>query len=332
MIRPLAALALALALAPAAWAQGSYAKRPDVRAFIREQVERNGFVESELATLFSRARRSEPVLQAIEPQPPAARAWEEYRATFVNERRIAGGLAFWRAHRKALVRAQREFGVPAETIVAIIGVETFYGRNTGRWRVVDALTTLAFDYPPRADFFRAELENYLMLARDAGIDVFSVRGSYAGAIGIPQFMPSSVRRYALDFDGNGAIDLQRSATDAIGSVANFLKQHGWQPGAGVAFRARVSGEAYRAYADGSVEPRHLVSDLARAQVVAPEMPELPAAERAALVALETPERPSEYRIGLNNFYVLTRYNRSALYAAAVADLAKELRARQEAGR
>lgn len=332
MTRLLAVAAL-LALAPQAGAQAPYSSRPEVRAFIAELVQRHGFVESELEWLFSRVRRMDPVLRAI--QPPSAerpRSWEEYRAVFVNERRILAGAAFWNANRKALGRAQREYGVPAQYIVAIIGVETFYGRNTGRWRVVDALTTLAFDYPPRADFFRDELTNYLLLARDTGIDVFSVRGSYAGAIGIPQFMPGSVRRYAVDFDGNGAVDLQRSATDAIGSVANFLKQHGWQAGAEAQFEARVSGHAHRAYSDGGIEPRHPIPDLRRAGVEPLDLPAELGEARATLIELETPQRPSEYRLGLQNFYVLTRYNRSTFYAAAVADLAKALKKTQELGR
>jgi len=212
--------------------------------------------------------------------------------------------------------------VPAEYIVAIIGVETNYGRNAGRWRVVEALTTLAFDYPARASYFRSELEHYLLLARAQGKDVFSMRGSYAGAIGIPQFMPSSVRRYAVDFDGNGAIDLRRSAVDAIGSVANFLKEHGWQPGAEVLLEARVGGEAWRAFADGTVDPKHAQADLRAAGVEFEGMPE---GVRAILIELETPEKPSDYRIGLHNFWVITRYNRSAFYASAVHDLAQALK-------
>lgn len=343
-MRPLAAvacvLAAVLAITAESYAQSSYTERPDsyvkrleVRRFIREMAEQHGFNKGELTRLFARAERAEPVLQAIQPPPEKLpRSWEEYRATFLDERRIAGGMAFWNAHRAALERAQREYGVPGETIVAIVGVETFYGRNMGRWRVIDALTTLAFDYPPRADFFRGELAQYLLLAREAGWDASSLRGSYAGAIGIPQFMPSSARRYAVDFDGDGAIDLRNSAADAIGSVANFLKQHGWQPGAGVAFQARVTVEGYRAYIDGSVEPKHALADLLRAGVEPLEPTGPLEGTRAALIELETPDRPSDYRIGLYNFYVLTRYNRSTFYAAAVADLARALRAAQEPGR
>jgi membrane-bound lytic murein transglycosylase B len=316
----IASALLALAASPA-WAN-TYAERDDVQAFIREVALRHGFAEPELRYLFSRVRRAEPVLEAIKPQPPKARSWEEYRGNFLNEKRVAAGIEFWKKHRRALQRAEQRYGVPAQYIVAIIGVETFYGRNSGRWRVVDALTTLAFDYPARAPFFRSELEHYLLLAREQGKDVFSMRGSYAGAIGIPQFMPSSTRRYAVDFDGNGAIDLRRSPVDAIGSVANFLKEHGWQPGAEVLLDARVGGDAWRALADGSVDPKHAQTELRAAGVEFDGMPE---GVRAILVELETPDKPSEYRLGLHNFWVLTRYNRSAFYASAVHDLAQALK-------
>jgi membrane-bound lytic murein transglycosylase B len=301
-----------------------YSKKPEVRAFVRELVRRHGFVEKELLSLFSRVRRADPVLQAISTPAEKSRPWTEYRDMLVNERRIAGGVAFWKANRAALERAEKEYGVPAEYVVAIIGVETLYGRNVGRWRVIDALSTLAFDYPPRADFFRDELVHYLLLARDEGINVFSMRGSYAGAFGIPQFMPGSARRYAVDFDGNGSIDLHRSATDAVGSVANFLKRHGWQPGAEVLLEARLRGDAYRDYV-GGLEPKHTLAELARAGVDIGELSERLAPERAALIELESAGQPSEYRVGLQNFYVLTRYNRSAFYASAVAELAREIK-------
>jgi membrane-bound lytic murein transglycosylase B len=266
------------------------------------------------------------VLRAIEPQPPGERSWEAYRATFVTERHVGRGLEFRRAQREALARAARDFGVPEELIVAIIGVETFYGRHTGRWRVVDALSTLAFDYPPRAEFFRKELENYLLLARGENLDVFSVQGSYAGAIGIPQFMPSSYLKYAVDFDGNGRTDLRASPADAIGSVANFLKEHGWSAGAPVLVPASVQGEGWRAFADGGVEPRHALAELKAAGVAA--QADAPADAKAALIELATPQRASDWRLGFHNFWVLTRYNRSAFYASAVYDLAQELRARR----
>jgi len=323
-------LFLALLACASAAAQASYDGRPEVEAFVRDLVERHGFVESELQRVFSRAQRVEPVLEAIARPAERVRTWEDYRALLISERRIAEGVEFWKKNRRTLERAEKKYGVPCEIIAAIIGVETFYGRNTGNWRVVDALTTLAFDYPPRARFFRSELEQFLLMARDAGTDVFSTRGSYAGAMGIPQFMPSSARRYAVDFDGDGSIDLQRSRADAIGSVANFLKVHGWQHGADVLLDARVGGEAWRALAGGGFEPRHPASALREAGVEF-DSPQ-PAGAHLALIELANGERPSEVRVGLRNFYVITRYNRSALYAAAVADLAKALRRAYDLGK
>ncbi|HEV3008477.1 MAG TPA: lytic murein transglycosylase B [Burkholderiales bacterium] len=323
-------LLLSLLLCVPALAHASYAARPEVQAFVEDLAKRHGFVKSELKRVFSRVQRVEPVLEAIARPAERVRSWEEYRALLVTERRITEGVEFWKKYPRTLERAEKNYGVPPEYVVAIIGVETFYGRNTGNWRVVDALTTLAFDYPPRAGFFRSELESYLLMAREAGLDVFSVRGSYAGAIGIPQFMPSSARRYAVDFDGNGRIDLQKSRTDAIGSVANFLKVHGWERDADVLVGARVTGDAWRAYVDTRFEPKHSMTELRQAGVEF-DSPE-PAGAAGALIELASAERPSDFRVGLRNFYVITRYNRSAFYAAAVADLARELKKAYDLGR
>ena len=318
-------LLLLLAFSAGAWAQ-PYGQRDEVRAFIDDMVKRHGFVKSELDTLFARVQRNDAVLDLVRT-PPEKPVWEDYRAQFITEPRIAGGAEFWRANRRTLARAEKKYGVPAQYIVAIIGIETFYGKNTGRHRVVDALATLAFDYPPRAPFFRSELEHYLLLARDAGVDVFSVRGSYAGAIGIPQFMPGSLRHYAVDFDGSGVIDLRGSRADAIGSVANFLKQHGWRPGERPAYKARLARDEARALANGGLQPRQPLAELVAAGVEPESEPSDPRAP-AALIALG-----QEFRVGLQNFYVITRYNRSALYAAAVCDLADALAARaQSAGK
>ncbi len=307
--------------------QTPYGKRDDVRGFIREMVERNGFVERELKFLFSRARREPAILAAIEPPKTAPmRSWQTYRGRFVNDARIDEGLEFWRRNAAALARAAQAHGVPEEIVVAIIGVETVYGRQMGSWRVIDALSTLAFDYPPRAEFFRGELEQYLLFARDAGIDVFSVRGSYAGAIGIPQFMPGSYRRFAVDFDGDGAIDLRFSPSDAVGSVANFLAQHGWRRGERIEMPARVSGDAYRELVDVGVEPKTPLSDLRRFGVET--RTDLALDTPVALIELPSPGAATEYRLGLRNFFVLTRYNRSVLYASAVYDLAQELKSRR----
>ena len=328
-MKRLAVLLVAFVLCGAACArppaQAPYPERAQVRAFIRQMVERHGFNAKALRDLFAQARFLPAVLAAMQPGPAQHPSWEDYRAMFVNERRIGQGLGFWEVNRAALARAQRLYGVPAQVIVAIIGIETFYGRQTGRWRVIDALSTLAFDDPRRARFFRGELESYLLFARAAGLDALALRGSPAGAIGLPQFMPRTYREYAVDFDGDGKADLLDSAADAIGSVANFLRAHGWRRGEPADLDASVSGDGYWAYADGGVQPRYTLAELAQAGI-AFSAAGVPADARAALIELETPDRPSEYRLGLNNFYVLTRYNRSSFYACAVSDLAAALRA------
>ena len=305
-----------------------YGERVEVQGFIRQMAQRHGFVEAELKLLFNRARREPAILAAIVPPKDArARAWLAYRARFVTEARIVEGTQFWQRHATALERAAQEHGVPEEIIVAIIGVETVYGRQMGNWRVIDSLSTLAFDYAPRAEFFRGELEQYLLYTREAGIDVFSVRGSYAGAIGIPQFMPGSYRRYAVDFDGNGTIDLRASPSDAIGSVANFLVKHGWRRGEGIQLPARLAGEnagqAHRPLLEIGIEPKTSLSEMKRYGVET--RTDLALETPVALIELESPGAATEYRLGLRNFYVLTRYNRSVLYASAVHDLAQELK-------
>lgn len=322
-MRTLAGLLLLAATACAAAAE-SYGERPEVKSFIGELVERHGFDPAKLERVFARTQRLDAPLQLI--LPAERPSWRDYRAQFINEARIARGTAFWKVNRKVLARAERKYGVPAAIVVAILGVETNWGRNMGRYRVLDSLATLAFDYPPRASYFRSELEQYLLLTRESHSDVFALQGSYAGAIGIPQFMPGSVRRYAVDFDGDGTIDLRRSSADAIGSVANFLREHGWKTGEPVLLKAKLAPDA-ALFTDGSLRPRHRLGDIVAAGVALdPE----PSSEDVlgALVALE-----GDYRVGLQNFYVITRYNRSALYATAVADLADALAARvQSAGR
>ncbi len=307
---------------------GQYQNRPEVQAFIAGMAQKYGFVESELRFMFSRARFYPGIIDLISPPTnPRVRSWQAYRGRFIEPIRIAGGVELWKRHAKSLERAEREYGVPAEIIVAIIGVETVYGRNVGGFRVIDALTTLAFDYPRRGEFFRDELENYLLFARDEGIDVFAMRGSYAGAIGIPQFMPSSWRQWAVDFDGDGKIDLRNSFADAIGSVANFLKGHGWSAGAPIAFPARVDGEAWHELLDRDILPSAKISELPRLGVTSEALAAqgLPDDTLCALIDLVTPDAPTEYWVGLQNFYVITRYNRSSFYAMSVMELARAIK-------
>lgn len=323
------ATGLACAAQPRAQAHARvhYEQRPEVRLFIREMADRHGFAERELGRVFSHARQQPEILRAIRPPlSPRTRSWEKYRAIFVNERHIGEGMRFYAQNTAALARAERDYGVPPEIVVAIIGVETYYGRNMGKWRVIDALTTLAFDYPPRAQFFRAELESYLLFVREADLDVLGVRGSYAGAIGIPQFMPGSYRNWAVDYDGDGVARLRSSPADAIGSVANFLHVHGWTPGGAVAFPAEVGSTDASALLAAGLKPSISLARLAAAGIEVRGGPGADPATQAALIELETPDRPSEFRAGLDNFYVITRYNRSSFYAAAVADLAQALRA------
>jgi membrane-bound lytic murein transglycosylase B len=335
MTRALLFLVCAALLLPAARSAPPsptpYGKREDVRAFVRDMVARHGFVEHELAFLFGRARREPAILAAIAPPKTAPmRSWLTYRSRFVNDARVAEGGDFWQRNAAALARAAQAHGVPEEIIVAIIGVETVYGRQMGTWRVIDALSTLAFDYPPRAEFFRGELEQYLLFAREQGVDVFSVKGSYAGAIGIPQFMPGSYRRFAVDFDGDGEANLRSSEADAIGSVANFLAKHGWRRDERVLLPARVAGagagDAHRPLLEAGLEPSISLGELKRFGIET--RTDLALDTPVALVELESPGAPTEYRLGLRNFYVLTRYNRSALYASAVYDLAQELKGKR----
>ena len=313
----------------------AFADAPAVREFIAEMHVRYGFDAAHLTRQFASIRSNPTVLRAIQPAavPELQRSWQRYRARFLNERRLTQGLRFWREQGAALARAEAIYGVPQEIIVAIIGVETEYGRNTGAFGVLEALSTLAFDYPPRADFFRGELEQFLLMARESGASPLAYKGSYAGAIGIPQFMPSSQRRFAVDFDGDDRIDLGGSAADAIGSVARFLSMHGWQPGGPVAVPAGVEGDAAALVAAG-IKPSLPLREIRERGIV----PLTIGAERfadapAALIDLVSPDQPTEYWLGFDNFYAITRYNRSSFYAMSVFMLAESLReARDAAGR
>lgn len=306
-----------------AQADASLAARPEVQAFIREMAARHGFDPNALSAVFGQAYTQPDIIAAI-TRPAEAKPWHAYRDIFLTPARISGGVEFWRTHAATLARAEQLHGVPAEIIVAIIGVETRYGGNTGRHRVLEALATLAFDYPKRADFFRKELEHYLLLTREEGIDPLALKGSYAGAMGLAQFMPSSYRAYAVDFDGDRRRDLWYNPEDAIGSVANYLSVHRWQPGGRVAMPAEVNGDQYRTVLDGDLKPSQSVQNLRRYGVA----PQGPVEEQQSAILLELEgERGPEHWLGFYNFYVITRYNRSPLYAMAVYQLGQEIRRR-----
>ncbi|MDE2089946.1 MAG: lytic murein transglycosylase B [Gammaproteobacteria bacterium] len=296
-------------------------ERREVQAFIDDMAARHGFDRARLAALFGRARELPDIVAAMS-RPYEAKPWYQYRPLFVNSARAEEGLAFWNANADTLARAHRAYGVPPQIIVAIIGVETRYGKQMGRYSVLDALTTLAFDYPPRAQFFQTQLEDFLLLTRAQKIDPLTVMGSYAGAMGQPQFLPSSFRRYAVDFDGDGRCDLWNDSADAIGSVANYFKAHGWKTGQPVTSRARLVGHAYLPLLlDPALEPKLTLAQLKRDGVI----PDRTLANdlHGALIGLEG-RYGMEYWVGLRNFYVITRYNHSPLYAMAVYQLSQKI--------
>jgi membrane-bound lytic murein transglycosylase B len=322
--------ALSFGGAPAS-AAVSYAKRDDVKQFISVMMQKHGFTKKQLESVFARVQAQPGVLKSMTLAPESSRAWRSYRAIFLSPQRIDAGVRFWSRHTEVLERASAEFGVPEEIILGIIGVETTYGRNMGSYRVIDTLTTLAFDSPNRGEFFRSQLESFLLYTRETKTDVFRMKGSYAGAIGIPQFMPGSYRRFAVDYDGDGRKDLAESPADAVGSVANFLREHGWQRGQMTAVPATVTGPAARLLVDSGVKPLYRAADL-------PSFGVKPARDLdddtlCSLIELESPDQPSQYWVGLHNFWVLTRYNRAVFYGVAVLELGravKEAKAAQSA--
>ncbi|MFL9949493.1 lytic murein transglycosylase B [Paraburkholderia agricolaris] len=320
-----------------------YANNANVDAFISDMAARYDFDEAGLHALFARVSYSATAVKLVTPSPsPSIKNWRVYQSRFLDPVRINAGVRFWRANQATLQRAYEEFGVPPEVIVGIIGVETIYGRFMGNFRVLDALTTLTFDYPNtanRADrqaTFRKNLEDYLVWTRDSQIDPTTVLGSYTGAIGIPQFLPSSIVEYAVNYDGNKQIDLRTSQADAIGSVANYLRQNGWENGRPVVWKigsdAGSLGVA-QAAADGKPEPHWPLDQLLRAGLLLNEPGVDVAAEAGTpvtVVDLPSPGRGTEYMLGLKNFYVLTRYNRSFFYALAVYQLGQRVKAQMEA--
>ncbi|HEY7884202.1 MAG TPA: lytic murein transglycosylase B [Cellvibrionaceae bacterium] len=302
-------------------ARADYNTSELAQAFIERMVSEHDFERESLQELFAATEKKQGIIDAMNRPAEKTKTWAEYQTIFLRDNRIDGGVSFWQENAEALAHAEREFGVPAEYIVAIIGVETLYGRITGSHRVIDALSTLAFDFPRRSPFFTRELEHYLLLTREYAQDPLSHKGSYAGAMGYGQFMPSSFRSYAVDFDGDDLPDIWNNTTDAIGSVANYFARHGWQTGAQVVVRARPV-EGFNDDDLNSIQKPTVSLKSWKQQGLTPIEP---LQESLVASALELEGKHGiEYWLGFNNFYVITRYNRSPMYALAVHQLAQTI--------
>ncbi|MCC5880874.1 MAG: lytic murein transglycosylase B [Idiomarina sp.] len=291
--------------------------------FIEALAQSHQLDPNRIRDILADAERNEDVLSAIQ-RPWEARPWHRYHGIFLTERRVERGVEFWREHHETLERAEAEYGVPAQMIVAIIGVETFYGEYMGNYRVIDALYSLGFYYPPRQTFFRSELGEFIRLAENEQLETLEIKGSYAGAMGFGQFISSSYRAYAVDFDGDGKRDLLNNKVDAIGSVANYFARHRWQQGQPVAIPAwpnRVDDLAALTNGRGQ-SLTHTVGSLREAGV--DFITQMPDDTPARLFQFEEEEGAS-YWVGLPNFYAITRYNHSPLYAMAVYLLSEEIR-------
>lgn len=302
--------------------------RDDVRAFIDEMVESHGFDRTELTVLLGEAEVQNNILEAMRRPAERTKPWHEYRAIFIQPKRVKAGVAFWAEHAESIERISAETGVPPEILVGIIGVETYYGRITGKHRVLDALVTLGFDYPPRANFFRKELGHFLQLAREEDIDPRVALGSYAGAMGAPQFIPSSYRAYADDGDGDGRRDLFNNWDDVLASVAEYFLRHRWQPGAPVVSPASLSADASL-----SLPAENKLADALDITALREQGLRFDTGDQAgdtARVIVFEGEDGRELHVGFHNFYVITRYNRSTMYAMAVWQLGNEIAAARHA--
>ena len=300
--------------------------KPEVDAFVAEMADKHGFDQASLKGILGQARHQQSIIDAMN-RPAEAKPWRDYRKIFLTEDRARGGERFWSKNEAILKQAEERYGVPPEIITAIIGVETRYGANTGRHRVLDSLVTLAFDYPKRGKFFRGELEQFLLLTREEHLDPLLIEGSYAGAMGQGQFIASSYRSYAVDFDSDGHRDLWRSQADAVGSVANYFNRHGWQAGQAVAERLEHPKGPYTELVAAGMKPSLTAAQLLASGIEPPQG--LGTDGLASLILLDGADG-DEYWLGLNNFYVITRYNHSNLYAMAVYQLGQWIRQLHEA--
>jgi membrane-bound lytic murein transglycosylase B len=288
--------------------------------FINEMSKKHGFEKQSLVELMSKANYSQRVVDSMN-SPYEAKPWDVYQPLFVTDERIKGGVEFWNKHADILKRAEKEYGVPPQIIVATIGVETKYGRFMGDYLVLDALTTLAFTYPKRQEMFRKQLESYILLLSEEDIDPEETHGSYAGAIGKPQFMPGSYRAYAVDFNGDGRRDLLNSTADAIGSVANYYHIHGWRKGELVTLPAKAEGGYYQQHLNQWLKPTTTIAELSKAGVEASQ--QLPVHTRCNLIQLDVGNK-KELWLGFHNFYVITHYNTNNQYAMAVYQLSQKI--------
>lgn len=308
-------------------ALADYSQHADGRAFIDEMAA-EGLDRQRVTALLAGAQRKDSILEAIARPAEKTKTWGEYRRIFIQDSRVTQGQQFHAEHGDTLHRAAETYGVPENMILAILGVETRFGRHKGSYRVVDALATLGFDYPPRAKFFRGQLAELMRLEGQAHIDAETITGSYAGAMGFPQFIPSSYIHYAVDFDSDGVTDLVNNPVDAIGSVANYFAEHGWQPGKPVAARARIKGTLDRGLVHDRGKPGHTLGQMAKAGITPVSceesdycFPPMPADTPVALLELQG-DKGTEYWLTTQNFYVITRYNHSNLYAMAAFQLSR----------
>ncbi len=305
----------------AASAQVNYAQRADVKSFINEMVEQHGFDRAYLEKKFTNAKRLDNVLESIAKPAEKKLTWKQYRPIFVTDKRSNKGKKFIEEHKATLLRAEKKYGVPVEIIAAIIGVESYYGRHTGKYTVFDSLTTLGFDYPKRSKFFKSELKQFLLLSKEEDIDVDEMTGSYAGAMGLPQFISSSYRHYAVDFDNDGKRDLWNSIDDVIGSVANYFSEHGWQTGESVIHRVSLTDKSIVGEKN-TLKPYVSIAQLKKQGVKVNA--DLDEKQLVSLYKFKG-KHGDEYWLGLKNFYVITRYNHSGLYAMAVFQLSENLK-------
>lgn len=306
-------------------AKAEIAETDTYNRFIHKMVKQHGFNETDLRNGFQTVQIQQAILDAI-AKPAEAKPWFQYREIFMTEARIAGGVQFWRENESVLQSIEQQYGVPAEILIAIIGVETRYGANIGKYRVIDALSTLGFAYPPRSEFFLQELESFLLLSRDEAIDPLQPVGSYAGAMGLPQFMPSSFRGYAVDFDHDGKRDIWKNSADALAAIANYFVHNHWQSGAPIAFPVQALNQNYKQVLSKGVKPDTTIANLRPFLSGIPT--QLDNSEPVKLLGFQQAV-DEELWIGLHNFYVITRYNHSPLYAMAVYQLSQAIAERKK---